>query len=355
MIRVTLALFFGSVLLLEAQTPGQAPSMGTITQATAQLAARISSLLPRRSTVSLEIQSSPSPPAPEWSSFRKLLQDELRKTGVETAGLETAATPPEPRVRVTLSEDARGWLFVAEVSSGDNRQVAMLPWSLPSSAQAKPRVSLTNRILWAQPDPILDVLLVDSDSEMLVLSTTTVSSYRSTGDKWTPSATASLLLPRPLPRDPRGRLDTTAGGFQAYLPVATCTGAWSPELKLTCASGITNWPGTARTHWVVDRNVLESDASTPGFEGWGSDWASIADPCGAGIVEIASSPNTEHDSVRAFLIRDGQANPVSDPLPLPGPVTALWPAESTGQATMVVRNLQTGQYEASRLALACTE
>jgi hypothetical protein len=347
MIRVALALFFGSVLLLEAQTPSQTPSVGAITQATEQLAARISSLLPRRSTVSLEIQSLTSPPAPEWSSFRKLLQDELRRTGVETSGLEIAATPPEPRVRVTLSEDARGWLFVAEVVSGDNRQVAMLPWSAPSSAQAKPRISITKKILWSQPDPILDVLLVDSDSEMLVLSTTKVSSYRSTGDKWTPSATVSLLLTRPMPRDPRGRLITTAGGFQAFLPVATCNGRWNPELKLTCDGSIANWPGTIGTHWVVDRNFLEGDAPTPSF----ADRASVANPCGAGTVDIASSTNDEHDSVRIW---DG-ANPASDPLPLPGPVTALWTAESTRQATLVVRSLQTGEYEASRLGLACTE
>jgi hypothetical protein len=349
MIRVTFVLFFGSVLLLAAQPLDQRPDQ-TMAEAAGQLAARISSLLTRHATVSLELQNLTPRPAGEWASFRHLLQDELHK-----AGLETTGTPPESRVRVTLSEDARGLLLIAEVFTGENRQIAMLPWNLPSSPQAKPRVTITNRILWAQPEPILDVLLVDSDSEMLVLSTSKVASYRSMGDKWTPSATASLLLPRALPRDPRGKLEATAGGFYAFLPAATCTGAWNPELKLTCASGMANWPGTAGTHWVADRNVLEGDAPTASFEGWGSDWASIADPCGAGTVVIASSPNTEHDSVRAYLIRDGQATPSSDAMPLPGPVTALWPAESTRQATLVVHNLRTGEYEASRLGLACTE
>jgi hypothetical protein len=341
MIRVTAVLLFGSALLLPAQS---------MMDAAAQLAARTSSLLPRHPTVSLEMQNLTPLPAAEWSSFHSLLQNELHKVGLEITG-----TQPEARVRVTLSEDTRGLLFVAEVFIGDTRQIAMLPWNRPSSARAKPRVSITNRILWAQSEPILDVLMVDSDSEMLVLGTTKVTSYRSTGDKWTPSATASLLLPRPLPRDPRGRLEATAGGFEAFLPVATCTGAWNPELKLTCASSIANWPGTFGTRWVADRNVLEGDAPTPSFEGWGSDWASIADPCGAGTVVIASSPNTEHDSVRAYLIQDGQASPASDALQLPGPVTALWPAESTRQATLVVHNLQTGEYEASRLGLACTQ
>jgi hypothetical protein len=358
MIRVTLTLFFGSVLLLAqaiVQPPPQSPLQQTITLTATQLAARTSSLLPRRAIVSLEMQNLTPLPAAEWSNFRNLLRDELRKAGLETAGADAAATSPESRVRVTLSENTRGLLLVAEVFNGDNRQIAMLPWNPPSSAQVKPRINVTRKLLWTQAEPMLDILLVDSDSELLVLSADKVVGYRLMGDKWTPAATASLLLPRPLPRDPRGRLEATAGGFAVFLPVATCNGAWNPELKLTCDSGIANWPGTFGTHWVADRNVLEGDATTPGFEGWGSDWASIADPCGAGTVVIASSPDTEHDSVRVYLIRDGQPNPVSDPLPLPGPVTALWQAEAPRQATMVVRNLQTGQYEASRLALACTE
>jgi hypothetical protein len=357
MIRVTFALSFGSVLLLAQvsdQTPEQAPEQA-MTQPAAQLAARISSLLPRRSTVSLEIQNLTSLPAPEWSSFRSLLQGELRKVGVETAGPGTAATPPELRVRVRLSEAARGLLLVAEVSSGDNRQIAMLPWNPPAPVPAKPPIAITKQLLWTQPEPILDVLLVGSDSQMLVLDVDKIVSFQLMGIKWAPSATASLTVPRPMPRDPRGRLEATAEGFEAFLPVATCAGAWNPELRLKCDSGIANWPGTSGTHWVADRNVLEGDAPAPSVEGWGSDWASIADPCGAGTVVIASSASNEHDSVRAYLIRDGQASPVSDPLPLPGPVTALWPAEAPRQATIVARNLQTGQYEASRLGLACTQ
>src|SRR5271168_3809572 len=106
MIRVTLALLFGSALLLPvaAQTPDQ-----SMTSTAVQLAARTSSLLPRRATVSLELQNLTQVPGVQWSSFRKLLQDELRKAGVETA---TAGTQPDSgvpsRVRITLSEHARG-------------------------------------------------------------------------------------------------------------------------------------------------------------------------------------------------------------------------------------------------------
>jgi hypothetical protein len=345
MIRVILALLFGSVPLLPvaAQTPDQ-----SMNSAAMQLAARTSSLLPRRATVSLELQNLTQMPGAQWSNFRKLLQDELRKAGVETAG---AGTQPESgiaaRLRVTLSEDARGLLLVAEVFTGDSRQIAMVPWGLAARAQSKPRITLTQKLLWTEADPILDMLLVDSDSQILILDPDKIVSFRWMGNKWTPSATASLTLPRPMPRDPRGRLAATAAGFEAFLPVATCAGAWNPELKLACAGGTASWPGTSGTHWVADRNVLDGDAHAPGF----ADRASIANPCGARTVDIASSLDNEHDSVRVW---DG-ADPVSDALPLPGPVTALWPAESGREATLVVHNLQTGEYEASRLGLACAE
>jgi len=384
MTRVTAVLFFGSVLLLPAQTAMQTPAQAMAEAAAQQLAARTSSLLPRRVIVSLEMQTLMPLPAAEWSNFRTLLQNQLDK-----AGIETAATPPESRVsdalsrvRVTLSQDPRGLLFVIEVFTGDSRQIAMLPWNLPSSVQAKTRISITKRALLTRPEPILDILLVDSDSEMLVLSSNAVASYRSLGDKWMPLATASLVLPRPLPRDPRARIEATADGFQAFLASATCDGTRSSELRVTCSSRTAVWD---EVRWVADRNVLESDAMkapfyssargnggevfamadgrvqdragqpVAGSESWGNDIAGIVNPCGPRAAVIASSASSEREEVRVYELTNGQATAASDALPLPGPVTALWPAGTGREATLVVHNLQTGEYEASRLALACTE
>lgn len=372
MLRVGFALLLVPIMGAQSITGGQ-----SIKEAAAQLAARTSSLLPRHATVSLEVQSLTPLPA-GWSSFRSLLQDELRKTGLDMVG-----TTADSRVRVTLSDSARGLLFVAEVISGDNRQVAMLPWTPPSSAQTKPRLSITKKVLWTQPEPILDILLLPgSDSLMMILSANKIASYRLTADNWTPIATVSLLLPRPLPRDPRGRLETTADGFRAYLPGATCSGVTEPQLKLICMPGNENWANTG-VRWVADRNLLESDAlripfyttaddffampggrvqdrsgqPVAGSEGWGSDIAAIENPCAGSqsALVIATNGSTDRDEVRVFEIANGQASTPSDAMSLPGPATALWPSESRGQATLVVRNQQTGEYEASRLGLACSQ
>jgi hypothetical protein len=322
--------------------------------AAAQLAARISSLLPRHATASFEYQNLTTLPAPEWSNFESRLREELDLLGVKAAGAATAGTPLEPRVRVTLADDARGLLFVAELSAGDSREVAMLPWSPAILRPTKPPVTLTQKSLWTQTEPILDILITGSGSEMLVLSPEQVASYRAMDGKWTPAAVASLLLPRPMPRDPRGRLESLGDGFRAYLPAGTCEGRLQPELTATCAGGTPTWR-TEPVHWVADRNVLAGDAPGPSFEGWGSDRAIIADPCAAGTVEIASSANNEHDSVRAYQIANGQVTPMSEAMALSGPETALWPAESGREVTLVVHNLQTGEYEASRLGLACAQ
>ena len=74
-----------------------------------------------------------------------------------------------------------------------------------------------------------------------------------------------------------------------------------------------------------------------GSEGWGSDLAAIDEPCGAGSAVIASSANAEQTQFACTRSANSQATPASEAIPLPGPVTALWPAESHAQATLVVR------------------
>jgi hypothetical protein len=372
MLRAGLWLLFGMNLtpLMEAQP---APQMA------GQLAARISSLLQRRATVSLDFQNLSSLAPAESSSFRSALESELRKTGTELV----ATAQPEWRVRVAISENPHGLLLVAEVLSAGNRQVAMLPWSTPLLADASPRVRLSQRAIWEQADPVLDFLLLESDAELLVLGATNVTSYRLANGKWTARSVASLTPSRPLPRDPRGRLQTAPGGFRVYLPGTTCNGTLEPTLRLTCAPGNEMWPIDPRdpglqARWVTDRNMLElespsirffteaaglfatndnrvvnrSGESVPGAEAWGSDVAGIENPCGLNATIVAAKNG---DQLQIYEVANGRAVASGEPLALSGSVTALWPVETRDQATLVIRNPKTGNYEASRLRVACAQ
>src|SRR5215472_10377606 len=229
MLRAVFALWSGMAmaLLLKAQP---------MPEAAAQLAARISSLLPRRATVSLEYQNLAALPAAEFFTFRTALEQELSKAGLVTGGAQA-----ESRLRVTVSENARGLLFVAAIGA-DNQQIAMLPWNAPPQAEVKPRVKISIRPVREQPESILDVLLMDSGSQLLVLGTNKVSSYRLVSGEWTPAGIANISLTRPIPRDARGRIEGDAMGFRIFLPGTSCQGLVQPEPKLNCAAAADAWP-----------------------------------------------------------------------------------------------------------------
>ncbi|HXA63844.1 MAG TPA: hypothetical protein VNV82_01765 [Bryobacteraceae bacterium] len=375
MTRVVFALLFGWVTV--AIGPAQSPA-----EVAAQLAARISSQLQRHPTVSLELQNLSPLTSADLSGFGRALEEELRKSG-----LPMTAMRPETRVRITASENTRGLLLVAEIFSGENRTVMIQPWIAPPRSETKPRVTILRTPIWDQPEPVLDLLLLDSGSELLVLSPAAVSTFRMTGGKWIPGDVAALSLARPPARDPRGRIENVPAGFRVYLPGTTCSATLQPALKVACAPGNDAWPmnlGDANLvdRWVTDRNVLESPSFQTAFYAgangwfsttdhrildragnalavgmWGSDFAQIENPCvpDPTVLASVSSGNPDQDQTQAFEIASGRATPVSEPMTLPGPITALWPAETSGQATLVVRNSKTGNYEASRLGVACTQ
>ena len=375
MLRVGLALLFG--MLTEPLAPAQ-----SMAEAAAQLAGRISSLPQRRATVSLEFENLTALPPAESSNFRAALQEELRKAGVETTAGQT-----ETRLRITVSENVRGLLFVAVLTSGEERQLAMLPWNIPPSTQRKPRVKISIQPMLEQPEAILDMLLVDSGSELLVLTPSRVSRYKLVNGKWTPSGIVGVSWARPLPRDQRGRLEKGPGGFRLFVPGMSCDGTLEPESKITCVHGNATWPlnprdPTLAVRWVTDRNLLESDSGhmfysaaaswfataqdrildptgslLPGSDGLGSEISSVENPCGSGWMLLVSAAGDaqDRDHVQVYEIVEGQAVAASDAIALQGPVTALWPAETPGQSTLVIRNSKTGNYEASRLGVACAE
>jgi len=247
-------------------------------------------------------------------------------------------------------------------------------------------MKLEQKAIWEQVDPILDFALLSSGSELLVLAPGKLSLYQMADGKWKLSASVPLQLARPLPRDPRGRLVTDQTVFHVYLPATTCSGSAQAPLGANCVPGNESW---SNMQWASDRNYIEAagakdafysavlfeNASRPIFAaldgrirdqanepvsraaGWGSDIAGPITACASSSIVLAtkSGERDASDAVQAHQIVNGSAVPVSEPLPLSGPVTALWPSEDRDQVSIVVRNTRTGNYEASRLHLACAE
>ena len=246
----------------------------------------------------------------------------------------------EERVQVFLTESLREYLVIAQSEGG----TVIESWQPDEVKPATPSLEIRLTLIKTSAAPILD--------------------FRSGG------GVAVLLSPPadvPMPRDPRGRLIGDGN-----LPA---TG--SPE-PFEVAPGIT-------AAWVSGRNYLQNEtaqfysaaaigdvmilASLDGrlriqqrgaegitaVDGFGSDLAAIRSKCGAGeqLLLTGRGPMNAPDELSAVELH-GRA--LSAPLTarrLTGPVTALWPSESAGYAHMVVRNLESGAYEAFRVSIAC--
>jgi hypothetical protein len=65
------------------------------------------------------------------------------------------------------------------------------------------------------------------------------------------------------------------------------------------------------------------------------------------------SGDSGQDTIQAFEFPDREPVEVSQKIELPGEVTALWAGQNGESAAGVVRNHETGNYEAMLFNLAC--
>ncbi len=119
-------------------------------------------------------------------------------------------------------------------------------------------------------------------------------------------------------------------------------------------------PREKDTWWLfatVDGRIHLLDGSTDqavASPGWGSDIASVRSGCGTGWQVLATGAGeAPNDSIRAFEIPAREPMAVSAPLEISGRVTALWTESGGSSAVAVVRNSDTGGYEAFRLTVTC--
>jgi hypothetical protein len=123
--------------------------------------------------------------------------------------------------------------------------------------------------------------------------------------------------------------------------------AWLPREKYTL------WLFAATDGQV---HMVDGVSDQAAKLGWGSDLTSVRTACGAGWQVLApGSGDAAEDTVRAYEIPDRDPVAVSAATDLPGTITVLWTEPRGDTAIAVVRNRETGNYEAFRLALACNQ
>ena len=376
--------------------PWSARAADDVAGAVRELARKTVALAGRGEPVSISWRNLSSLASGDFNQVRMLFEGAVRD-----AGGRVSEIAPLVETRLTLSGNPSQCLLVEEARKGEDRQVWIASWkrTAPAGPPAGSTLTLEKKLIWEQEEPILDVVMPGSG--LLVLSPSRVTLQRDTGTQSLP-----LSPMRPWPRDLRGHLRVSGGGFKVYLPGVACSGATDPSLTMECHPSDEPWTLDAGTRGVflanftAGRNYFDGKVSTANalrktvgaffsaapveengraywalamldgrtqiFDGafepvgsvasWGSDLASTEARCGGGsqILATKAGDAREADTIRAFGLVNRTPVPLSAPLDLPGPVTAFWSLGSNS-ALAVVNDLASGGYQAYVITVNCGE
>ena len=334
----------------------------TLDEAIMALAKRVSARMEASETARVTSRNIGSLPAAEAAKAQAALTRALQRR---------VRNPVSVDVTLTISENVRGFLLVAEIHREHETVVEMAEFQAASSvAPARAPFAIESKLLWEQETPILDVELF-SDS-MLVLDAVGLIRYDRREGKWERAAAVELPV---VVRDPRGRLETSADSITIHQPGTTCMVPIKMTAPAQCEDGgrfkaarntqdMHDWRGEFFTSAELGGDTLVADvdgrihiydaahAPQAVFDGWGSDFTVIT-ACGGRHIAAASAADTaSSDSIALYDVANRAPVRISEPIGLSGPVTALWPAGDGAMA--VARNLSTGKYAAYSLTLDCS-
>jgi len=206
--------------------------------------------------VNLTLHNVSSIPTDQLPVIRRMLEEDLKSSGISFTSSEGVNA-----VRVTLSENPAGGLWVAEIVEGNDTRVVMLSVN-PAPAEsvaARPGVALHREVIFRSSDlhwksgsqaaPILAIAQAGSD--LVVLTPEKVAVFAKSAQGWSELDGADV---GPVPagsRDPRGLVIPSVDGssFTAFAPGAMCSGesiastAGAQESwNLRCHAGDDPWP-----------------------------------------------------------------------------------------------------------------
>ena len=196
-------------------------------------------------------------------AIRRLLEEDLKADGVSLANADAANT-----IRVTLSENTRRGLWVAEVAEGNETQVVMVDVDLapapgpPATTKVvlhREAVVKASQLQWknsgAREESIPEILAVSATNHgLVVLTSEQIAIFKISAAGWSEQDHFELGGPRARSRDPRGILVAAAdgAGFSAFAPGVACSATFAPGLSETqsgnwtvhCNSSDDPWPLT---------------------------------------------------------------------------------------------------------------
>lgn len=371
------------------------------TSPVSRLAERIVAKAGSGRAVGLNVRNLSSLSAAEVNAIRTQLNSELRRQGLRTSEAEQSVA----NLRITLSENVEGYVWIAEVRQGDAIDTVLMTVPRPESTgtHMAGALALQRRLLWTQDDPILDVALVGTPATpgAILLTASKVAYYRVQNSTWQEADAAPITHTRSLPRDVRGMIIGAGNNpFEVVLPGVKCAISGNNPFRATCANSDDPWPiydgqprldafySPARNFFTGAISRSGDSANLPPFysaamfgnsewlfagtdgrvnysnflnaqqfpaTNWGSELTSIKSKCSVDAVVLATRNGdyTQPDGVQGYEVIGHDPVAVTAPIEFAGPVMAV--RNSGESAVIVVHNLKTGKYEAYSLWLACNQ
>jgi hypothetical protein len=351
--------------------------------------------------IALRFENSTSLNPAEQENFKRELLEQLHAAGIRTVVAQSAAY----QVVVTLAENLRGYVFVAQNNAGGNQPAAIVVMprgvSIPGGGNS---VVLRKMPVLDQEMPILDFAIVGSGSaeRLVVLENERVVIYLRSGTAWQTEQTLEIAHQHPFPRDIRGRLQMGPDRdhwFAAFLPGTACSSSAVLPLTIECHDADDPWPlsgqdgggehaffnaarnmftgvvvpalaeqpgrfysaallGTGDWVFVADAGaVKELKAGTAAIfdpPDWGTDAVALRSSCGPpNILATGAGDYSVPDNLHSYEWNGAGPALNADPLEFSGPITAIWAAASGTEASVVSRNVKNGRYEAYVVTANC--
>ena len=243
-----------------------------------------------------------------------------------------------PALRVTIEQTPSKIVFVASVPAEGSANVVMEEVARAqgvSDAKSASVVRLEKVLLWQQEEKLLSAAFsgdsAGAEKQMVLLTDDTLQIYRDEEGSWKLRATKALPGPHQTQRGARGQLVFAEDNFKQagiLLPGRRCEVNLTDDSAMACTAVNTDWPSG---------RLLALPA------------------CGAQTWWLKSDSTDWTDEDRVLLRNAGtgrESAPVAE-MSVPGPIQAIGAGPTAASASVVVRNLSTGNYEVYRFALSC--
>jgi hypothetical protein len=252
---------------------------------------------------------------------------------------------PTIRVNVTLSENWKNLIWTAEINqAGISKSVALLavPFSLttPKSVDAFP-VRIASEKFWEGGERVLDAAeaVTANGDQLMILLLPDVLVVRNASRNTESRINVPLAIPTSELRDPKGTVSQNGNLMEAWHGRFDCTISLTGLSLFRCQEQV-------------------SDAVAPSnqpFKYKGGQFALTSTNCSKGSdwLVTGTGDDTQPDTIQIVEWRDPAPAVISNQLDFPGPVISIHIATNKTSGRVIVRNLQTGNYEAYRLSISC--